>query len=53
MNILVLGARVIGTELARELVRVFLAARFTHEERHERRLGKIRALEEEVRRHGS
>ena len=53
MNVLVLGARVIGVELARELVRAFLGARFTHEERHERRLGKIRALEEEVRRHGS
>jgi RpiB/LacA/LacB family sugar-phosphate isomerase len=47
MNVLVLGARVIGTALAQELVRVFLEARFTHEERHERRLGKIRALEEE------
>ena len=46
MNILVLGARVIGVELARELVRVFLAARFTHEQRHERRLAKIKALEE-------
>ena len=51
MNILVLGARVIGTELARELVRVFLEARFTHEERHRRRLAKIVALEDEVRRH--
>jgi len=51
MNILVLGARVIGIELARELVRAFLGARFTHEERHERRLGKIKALEEEGRRH--
>jgi ribose 5-phosphate isomerase B len=50
MNILVLGARVIGLELARELVRAFLEARFTHEERHERRLGKIKALEEELRR---
>jgi RpiB/LacA/LacB family sugar-phosphate isomerase len=49
MNILVLGARVIGVELARELVRVFLDARFTHEQRHERRLGKITALEEAVR----
>lgn len=48
MNILVLGARVIGLELARELVRAFLNARFTHEERHERRLGKIKALEEKV-----
>jgi ribose 5-phosphate isomerase B len=50
MNVLVLGSRVIGTELARDLVRVFLEARFSHEERHERRLRKIRALEEEVRR---
>ena len=46
MNILVLGARVIGVELARELARVFLDARFTHEQRHERRLAKIKALEE-------
>jgi ribose 5-phosphate isomerase B len=46
MNVLVLGARVIGVELARELVRFFLDARFTHEQRHERRLGKIRALED-------
>ena len=46
MNILVLGARVIGVELARELIRFFLSARFTHEERHERRLGKIAALEQ-------
>jgi ribose 5-phosphate isomerase B len=53
MNILVLGARVIGFELAQELVRAFLGARFTHEERHERRLGKIKALEEEVRRHAT
>ena len=51
MNILVLGSRVIGTELARELVRAFLEARFTHEERHRRRLAKIAALEAEVRRH--
>jgi ribose 5-phosphate isomerase B len=50
MNILVLGARVIGLELARELVRAFLEARFTHEERHERRLSKIKALEQVHRR---
>ena len=49
MNVLVLGARVIGVELARELARVFLAAGFSHAERHERRLGKIRALEAEER----
>jgi RpiB/LacA/LacB family sugar-phosphate isomerase len=53
MNILVLGARVIGVELAWELVRAFLAARFTHEARHERRLGKIKSLEDEWRRHAT
>ena len=45
MNVLVLGARIIGVELARELVRNFLTAQFTHEERHVRRVGKIKALE--------
>jgi RpiB/LacA/LacB family sugar-phosphate isomerase len=45
MNLLVLGARVIGQELAHELVRAFLGAKFTGEERHRRRLGKIQALE--------
>jgi ribose 5-phosphate isomerase B len=46
MNVLVLGARVIGTALARELVDGFLAAQFSHEERHRRRLEKIKALEQ-------
>jgi RpiB/LacA/LacB family sugar-phosphate isomerase len=46
MNVLVLGSRVIGNELARELVRVFLNARFTGEERHLRRLAKVRLMEE-------
>lgn len=45
MNILVLGARVIGVELARELVNNFLAAKFNGEERHRRRIEKINALE--------
>jgi RpiB/LacA/LacB family sugar-phosphate isomerase len=45
LNVLVLGARVIGVELARELVGVFLAAAFSSEERHRRRLEKIKALE--------
>jgi RpiB/LacA/LacB family sugar-phosphate isomerase len=45
MNVLVLGSRVIGPEVARELVRAFLGAAFSHEERHERRLAKVRALE--------
>jgi len=45
MNILVLGARVIGVEMARELVDHFLAAKFNGEERHRRRIEKIKALE--------
>lgn len=45
MNVLVLGGRVIGNELAFELARAFLAARFTGEERHRRRLEKIRIIE--------
>jgi RpiB/LacA/LacB family sugar-phosphate isomerase len=45
MNVLVLGARVIGTELALELVRAFLGATFSGEERHERRLNKVFELE--------
>jgi RpiB/LacA/LacB family sugar-phosphate isomerase len=45
MNVLVLGAQVIGPEMARELTRAFLAARFTGEARHRRRLAKVAALE--------
>jgi ribose 5-phosphate isomerase B len=45
LNVLVLGARVIGPELAKELVRAFLMARFSGEERHRRRLEKLRQLE--------
>jgi RpiB/LacA/LacB family sugar-phosphate isomerase len=45
MNILVLGARVIGVELAHDLVNNFLAGRFTAEDRHQRRLAKVKALE--------
>ncbi|MGD8812896.1 MAG: ribose 5-phosphate isomerase B [Anaerolineales bacterium] len=46
VNVLALGARVIGPALARVLIREFLAAEFTREERHERRLAKISALED-------
>jgi RpiB/LacA/LacB family sugar-phosphate isomerase len=46
MNVLVLGARVIGIELARELVRAFLGAVFSREPRHVRRLQKMQAIEE-------
>jgi RpiB/LacA/LacB family sugar-phosphate isomerase len=45
MNVLVLGGRVIGSEMAKELARIFIAARFSGEERHVRRLAKVRALE--------
>ena len=46
MNVIVLGSRIIGPALARELVRTYLGASFSHEERHERRVAKIRALED-------
>lgn len=49
MNVLCLGGRVIGPALARDLVRVFLAAEFDGLERHRRRLEKIAALEEKLR----
>jgi transaldolase/glucose-6-phosphate isomerase len=49
MNVLVLGGRVVGLELAREVVGAFLKARFTGEERHLRRLAKLTALENRVR----
>ena len=45
INMLVLGARVIGVELARDLVERFLAAKFNGEERHRQRVEKIKALE--------
>jgi RpiB/LacA/LacB family sugar-phosphate isomerase len=45
MNVLVLGGRVIGVAMARELVAAFLGARFSGEERHRRRLDKVRAIE--------
>src|SRR5215211_1819408 len=44
-NVLCLGARVVGSELAMEIVRAFVAARFTGEERHRRRLAKVNDIE--------
>ena len=49
MNVLVLGARVIGSELARDLSAVFLKATFSNEERHLRRIAKIHNLETKYR----
>ena len=45
-NVLVLGARVVGPELAKDLCRNFLKAHFSNEERHRRRLGKVLAIEQ-------
>ena len=44
-NVLCLGARVTGVELALEIVRAFVGAKFTGEERHRRRLAKVEAME--------
>ncbi len=45
VNVLVMGARVIGPALAHDIVHTYLGARFTGEERHQRRLAKLKALE--------
>ncbi len=45
INVLCLGARVVGSSLAIELVRAFLQAEFTGEERHERRKAKVLEME--------
>lgn len=49
MNVLCLGGRVIGSDLAKEIVQSFLKAQFvgnqTGQERHARRVGKVRKLE--------
>jgi ribose 5-phosphate isomerase B len=48
MNILCLGARVVGTELAGELVDAFLKVNFSGETRHRRRLEKVLAIEQQA-----
>ena len=45
LNVLCLGARVVGPALAGEIVRAFAGAGFTAEERHRRRLAKVEAIE--------
>ena len=45
MNVLCIGGRIIGSELATEIVKAFLTARYRPEERHARRLDKILAIE--------
>jgi RpiB/LacA/LacB family sugar-phosphate isomerase len=49
MNVLVLGSRVIAAQLAHDLVRLFLDAEFSAEERHLRRLSKVQKLEAKFR----
>jgi ribose 5-phosphate isomerase B len=46
-NVLCLGARVIGPALAEDVIRAYVAARFTGEDRHVRRLAKIAQIERE------
>jgi len=45
VNVLVLGSRVLGVEVAKEMVRAFLGAQFSGEERHVRRLNKVIEIE--------
>jgi ribose 5-phosphate isomerase B len=47
VNVLCLGGRVVGPALAADIIRAFLAAEFTGEERHKRRLAKIDGIERE------
>lgn len=46
MNVLVLGGRIVGPALAEDMVRGYLTATFTGEDRHLRRLGKVKAIED-------
>jgi len=48
-NVLVMGSRIVGSELAKDLMRAFLAASYSGEERHRRRVRKIAALEQKYR----
>lgn len=48
MNVLCLGGRIVGAALAMEIVRAFLSASFSAEERHQRRLDKVLAAEAEA-----
>ncbi|MDV6033644.1 MAG: ribose 5-phosphate isomerase B [Phycisphaera sp. RhM] len=49
MNVLCIGGRIIGSELALEIVRAFLGARYTPGERHQRRLDKVMEIEAQGR----
>lgn len=47
INVLCIGARIVGEALANELVKTFVSARFSGEERHQRRLNKVLAMEDD------
>ena len=47
MNVLCLGSRIVGSEVARELVKAFITAEYTGEERHQRRLDKVIGMEKD------
>ncbi len=47
MNVLCLGSRIVGGEVARELVKAFITAEYTGEERHQRRLDKVLDMEKD------
>lgn len=52
MNVLCLGARIVGPELALEIIRAWDGARFSNAERHLRRLGKVKAIEAKYQKGG-
>ena len=47
MNVLCLGSRIVGSEVARDLVKAFITAKYTGEERHQRRLDKVLDMEKD------
>ena len=49
MNVLCLGSRIVGSEVARELVKAFTEAKYTGEDRHQRRLNKVLEMEKEFK----
>lgn len=53
MNLLCIGERIVGPALAKELIEAFLGATFSGEERHARRLDKVRAIEARYGRQGA
>jgi ribose 5-phosphate isomerase B len=53
MNVICVGARVIGTATAEEIIRAFISAQPSDEERHARRFAKVQSIEARATGHGS